>query len=105
MPSERLRALELEGSALDVRAIVLGGACLEAATAPAPDPAEPVVVWEGTIRGDGTGPQASYFVRLYADGTGTCQCPAFYFRGLLRRDAAFCCKHMLRARRQAKQAR
>jgi hypothetical protein len=100
MPTERLRGLELDGPVLDARAIVLGGACQEVVSAPVPNPTEPVVAWEGTVQGDGTGPQASYFVRLYADGTGTCQCPAFYFRGILRRDPAFCCKHMLRARRQ-----
>jgi hypothetical protein len=43
MPTERMRGLELEGPALDTRAIVLGGACLEAVRAPALDPAQPVV--------------------------------------------------------------
>jgi hypothetical protein len=104
MPTERLRGLELEGPALDARAIVLGGAGLEAVPAPGPDPAQPVVAWEGAIKGDGTGPQASYFVRLYADGTGTCQCPAFYFRGTLKHDQGFCCKHMLGAQRQVNAA-
>jgi hypothetical protein len=99
MPADRLRGLELDGPMLDARAIVLGAAALEGAPrSPAPQPASPAVLWEGAVQGDGTGPQASYYVRLYADGTATCQCPAFYFRGTLKRDQRYWCKHVGRAR-------
>jgi hypothetical protein len=94
MPPERPRGIEIDGGdqpVLDARSIVLNGGACE-------DIAAPAVVWEGSIQGDGTGPQRSYYVRLYADRTAHCQCPSFYFRGLLRRDAAFACKHVLRAR-------
>ena len=61
----------------------------------------PAVLWEGEVQGDGTGPQRSYYVRLYADSTGHCQCPAFYFRAVLKRNPAFACKHVIRARAAA----
>ena len=106
MPGERSRSLEIDGSdepGLDARSIVLGGGCQEDVEAlPADQPAGPSVewsvVWEGQAQGDGTGPQKSYFVRLYVDGSATCQCPAFYFRATLRRDAQYACKHIQRAR-------
>jgi hypothetical protein len=103
MPPERPRGIEIDGAdqpVLNARSIVLNGGACEDIAAPAPEPrrAGPAVVWEGSIQGDGTGPQRSYYVRLYADRTAHCQCPSFYFRGVLRRDAAFACKHVLRAR-------
>ncbi len=102
MPGERPRSLEIDGSdvpVLDARAIVLGGECTEnAAIPPVEQPTGASVVWEGQVQGDGTGPQKSYFVRLYSDGTAHCQCPAFYFRGTLRHEPAYACKHVQRAR-------
>ena len=99
------RALELddpEQPVLDARAIVLATtaiSCADGAPAPAGAPAAgPAIVWEGSIEGDGTGPQRSYSVRLYADGSGHCQCPSYYFRAILKRDPAFRCKHLVRAR-------
>ncbi len=59
------------------------------------------MLWEGEVQGDGTGPQHSYYVRLYADSTGHCQCPALYFRAVLKRNPAFACKHVIRARAAA----
>ena len=85
---------------LDARAIVQGH-CVESATRSYAVVQTPGVVWEGNVAGDGTGPQRSYYVRLYDDGTGHCQCPAFYFRGVLRRDPTFACKHVRRARAAA----
>jgi hypothetical protein len=97
------RALDIDGFAnpdLDARAIVLG-VCIDSAPStptPAQTPTSPAVVWEGNVVSDGTGPQRSYFVRLCDNRTAHCQCPAFYFRGVLRRDPTFVCKHLLRAR-------
>ena len=99
MSADGARALEIDAHALDVQAIVLGAGCREGAPpVPVPHPGTPAVVWEGPVQGDGTGPQSAYYVRLYANGTAHCQCPAFYFRGTLRRNAAFVCKHVRRAR-------
>src|SRR5689334_23024816 len=99
MKLERPRSLEIEGPPLDASAIVIGATN---ANGEMPDPPHtpdgPVVLWQGAIESDGTGPQKSYFVRLYADGSATCQCPAFYFRATLRRDAQYACKHVQRAR-------
>jgi hypothetical protein len=86
---------------LDPRAIVLGAPCLDdPASAAVDEPVAPTVVWEGQIHGDGPGPQKSYFVRLYSDGTAHCQCPAFYFRGTLRHERTYACKHLQRARQR-----
>ena len=105
MPNERTRGLEIDGCdqpTLDTRAIVLGAPGeYGASTAPESEPAAPAVLWEGEVQGDGTGPQRSYYVRLYADSTGHCQCPAFYFRAVLKRNPAFACKHVIRARAAA----
>src|SRR3954447_26095380 len=105
MPNERTRGLEIDGydrPRLDVRAIVLSAQCEDGvSTAPDSEPAAPTVLWEGEVQGDGTGPQRSYYVRLYADSTGHCQCPAFYFRSVLKRNPAFACKHVIRARAAA----
>src|SRR5690242_2166197 len=102
MPRERPRSPEIDGSdapGLDPRAIVLGAGCTENTAPPFEDqPTEPLVVWEGQVQGDGTGPQKSYFVRLYSDGTAHCQCPAFYFRGTPRHEPTYACKHIQRAR-------
>jgi len=104
MPADRTRALEidrLDQPLLDARAIVLGAPGRDdTPPAPPPAPVVPPVVWEGTVPSDGTGPQRAYYVRLYADGTAHCQCPHFYFRGVLKRDTLFCCKHIRRASTQ-----
>jgi hypothetical protein len=63
-------------SELDAHAIVLRASEI-AAPAPSDPSAETTVVWSGDVQGDGSGPQRSYFVRLYANRTAHCQCPAF----------------------------
>ena len=101
------RSLDIDGvdtPGLDPRAIVIGS-CAEPAAPTSSSATTPGIVWEGSIAGDGTGPQRSYFVRLYADATAHCQCPAFYFRGVLRRDPNYVCKHVLRARAAAQPRR
>ena len=82
-------------AAFDAHATVLGAADNVAPRSSAP--AESNAMWSGDVQGDGSGPQRSYFVRLYADGTAHCQCPDFYFRSTLRRDASYTCKHVKRA--------
>jgi hypothetical protein len=64
---------------------------------PTPMLITPNVLWQGAIASDGTGPQRSCFVRLNVDGTAHCQCPAYYFRGVLTRNALYRCKHIQRA--------
>jgi hypothetical protein len=94
------RALELdapEQSTLDPHSIVVGFDDQPAVAMPPPVSREPTVVWQGQISGDGTGPHNTYYVRLFTDGSGHCSCPAYYFRGLLRRQAQFRCKHLIRA--------
>jgi hypothetical protein len=98
MPFDQSRALEIDGPPLDASAIVLGTDSPDAGIGDPPHPHSPAVLWQGAMASDGTGPQMSYFVRLYADGSATCQCPAFYFRATLKRDARYFCKHVQRAR-------
>jgi hypothetical protein len=100
MTSDRSRALEIEGTPLGASAVVLGTACQDSATPVDTDVRAPLasaVVWEGTIASAQTA-QKSYFVRLYADGSAFCQCPAFYFRATIKRDPRYFCKHIKRAR-------
>jgi hypothetical protein len=94
------RALELdapEQSTLDPHSIVVGFEDQLAVAVPSPVSPEPTVVWQGQMSADGTGPQNAYYVRLYTDGSGYCSCPDYYFRGLLRRQRQFRCKHLVRA--------
>jgi hypothetical protein len=94
------RALELdapEQSGLDPHSIVAGFEDQLALAMPSPVVPESSVVWQGQMSGDGTGPQNAYYVRLYTDGSGHCTCPDYYFRGLLRRQTRFRCKHLIRA--------
>ena len=96
------RGLEIDPpdeQGLDPRAIVLGASPVAGPATECPTAAETPagVAWEGSIEGDGTGPQRSYYVRVYADGSAHCQCPAFYFRSVLRRDPQYRCKHIRRA--------
>jgi hypothetical protein len=61
------RPLDIDGlnsAGLDARAIVLGS-CAEPASPALGGPATPTTMWEGTIIGDGTGPQRSYFVLIW----------------------------------------
>ena len=95
-----LRVLELdapEQSRLDPYSIVVGSVDQLAVAMPSPVSREPTVVWQGQMSGDGTGPHNAYYVRLYTDGSGLCSCPVYYFRGLLRRQRQFHCKHLVRA--------
>lgn len=85
-----------DDSELDAHAIVLRASEI-GPPAPLPSSAEATVVWSGDVEGDGSGPQRSYFVRLYSNQTAHCQCPDFYFRSTLRRDANYACKHIRRA--------
>jgi hypothetical protein len=92
------RALELDGrEPLDPRSIVDGREDEQPAAIRPHVKQEPIIVWQGAVTGDGTGPQRSYYVRLYTNGAGHCSCPDYYFRGVLRRDIRFRCKHLVRA--------
>ena len=90
--------LELSDEPLDIQAIILGTLSANASEgASRPPPAGPAVVWRGKVRSD-RGSRDGYWVQLLADGTGQCSCADYYFRGVLRRDAAYSCKHIRRAR-------
>jgi hypothetical protein len=66
MPADVARALEIDGPPLDAQAIVLGAGCREGAPpVPVPHPTAPAVVWEGSVQGDGTGPQPEYYVLIW----------------------------------------
>jgi hypothetical protein len=99
-PVSPSRALELdapEQSTLDPQSIVVGFEDQLAVAMPSPVSRESTVIWQGQVTSEGTGPQNAYYVRLYTDGSGHCSCPDYYFRGLLRRQTKFRCKHLIRA--------
>jgi hypothetical protein len=94
------RALELDGpedARIDPRSIIVAPAVHQLVALPSPVEQDPGIVWQGDVDGDGSGRKPSYYVRLYADGGGHCACPDYYFRGLLRRQTKFRCKHLVRA--------
>jgi hypothetical protein len=96
------RALEIDGPnepGLDARRVVLGE-LVPGNDEPQPPRHEPAaVLWQGDVPG-GSKPQRSYFVAIYADGSGRCACPDFYFRAVLRDARDYSCKHIRRARAQ-----
>ena len=98
---DRHRKLELEGEPIDASTIISETAPPRSAIPAAGEESATLsVLWEGNLASDRSGQQRSYFVRLYSDGAGTCQCPDFYFRATLRRDASYACKHIRRARQR-----
>ena len=42
----------------------------------------------------------SYFIVMYADETARCSCLDFHFRGTLKEDRNYACKHIRTARAQ-----
>jgi hypothetical protein len=90
--------LELADEPLDVQAIVLGTLAADTgASADRPSADQPTVVWRGRVQSD-TGSGAGYWVQLLQDGAGQCSCADYYFRGVLRRDPGYSCKHLRRVR-------
>jgi len=82
---------------LDAEAIILGSPVLPEMPRE-PGYHEPAALWHGNVAGSGRGPQRAYYVVVYDDSTGRCACPDFYFRGILRRNLSFECKHLRLAR-------
>jgi hypothetical protein len=104
VPDSELLFIELADGALDTHTIVVGtlSDVRVATIRTAPSPQPHVLLWQGVMPSDGSGPQPNgYFVRLYADGQAHCACPDWYFRGLQRSDLFYSCKHILRARARA----
>ena len=97
-----VRHIEIDGPsqpALDPRGVVLG-LCSQ----PGED-ARPInhprrsVAWQGSVRSQ-TSAGRSYFVVIYDDDTARCSCLDFHFRGTLKDDRAYACKHIRTARSQ-----
>jgi hypothetical protein len=104
VPEREPLSIELADGALDTRRIIVGtlNAIRVATDRSTLRPQPRVLLWQGVMPSDGTGPQPNgYFVRLYTDGQAHCACPDWYFRGLQRGDLFYCCKHILRARARA----
>ena len=98
----RPRQIEIDGpsqSALDPRSVVLGLPSQPAETARAEEPSTPVVVWQGSV-GSQTSAGRSYFIVIYDDDTACCSCLDFHFRGTLKEDRNYACKHIRTARAQ-----
>ena len=96
------RQIEIDGPsrpALDTRSVVLGLPSQSANDARAEEPAGPVVVWQGSVRSQ-TSAGRSYFIVIYADETACCSCLDFHFRGMLKEDRNYACKHIRTARAQ-----
>ena len=99
----RPRQIEIDGPsqlALDPRSVVLGLAPQPPdGEALAEKPSSPVVVWQGSVRSQSSSGR-SYFIVIYEDDTGRCSCLDFHFRGTLKEDRSYVCKHIRIARSQ-----
>ena len=97
------RQIEIDGPshpALDARSVVLGLVPQPSeADAPAEKPSSPVVVWQGSVRSQSSSGR-SYFIVIYEDDTARCSCLDFHFRGTLKEDRGYLCKHIRTARSQ-----
>jgi len=98
----RPRQIEIDSpthETLDARSVVLGLLSQPDEDARPAQHSTPVVIWKGSIRSQSAAAR-SYFVAIYADGTGRCSCPDFHFRGTLKEDRCYACKHIRTARSQ-----
>jgi len=98
----RPRQIEIDGLSqppLDARGVVLGLLSLPAEGARAEEQSSPVIVWQGSVRSE-TSAGRSYFIVIYDDDTARCSCLDFHFRGTLKEDRNYACKHIRTARSQ-----
>jgi SWIM zinc finger len=99
----RPRQIEIDGPsqpALDARSVVLGLVPQQPeSNAMAEKPSGPVVVWQGSVRSQSSSGR-SYFIVMYEDDTARCSCLDFHFRGTLKEDRGYACKHIRIARSQ-----
>ena len=99
----RPRQIEIDGPSqpvLDPRSVVLGLASQRDETPRGTEePSTPIVAWQGTVRSQ-TSAGRSYFIVIYADETACCSCLDFHFRGTLKEDRNYACKHIRTARAQ-----
>ena len=98
----RPRQIEIDGpsqTAIDARGVVLGLPSQPLQDARPDQPSAPAVVWKGSVRSQ-TSPSRSYFVVIYNDDTARCSCLDFHFRGTLKEDRNYACKHIRTARSQ-----
>jgi len=96
------RQIEIDGPsepALDARGVVLGLPSQPATASCADQPSTPALVWQGTVHSQ-TSAGRSYFIVMYADETARCSCLDFQFRGTLKEDRNYACKHIRTARAQ-----
>jgi hypothetical protein len=79
---------------IDARSVILGFHVADGnEEAKLEQPQAPAVVWKGSVRSE-TNADRSYFVVIYDDATARCSCPDFHFRGVLRDDRRYACKHI-----------
>ena len=98
----RPRQIEIDGPsqpALDPRSVVLGLLSQPGEDAPPDQPCAPVAIWSGSVRSQ-TSAGRSYFVVFYDDNTARCSCLDFHFRGTLKEDRGYACKHIRTVRSQ-----
>jgi hypothetical protein len=96
------RQIEIDGPSqpdLDPRSVVRGLPLRPAEAARAEEPSTLVVVWQGSVLSQ-TSAGRSYFIVIYEDDTARCSCLDFHFRGTLKENRGYSCKHIRTARLQ-----
>jgi hypothetical protein len=92
----RPRQIEIDAPTepgIDARGVVLGFVSDEADEGRSETPGAPVVVWHGSVWSE-TNSGRSYHIVIYDDHTGRCSCPDYHFRGVLKDDRSYTCKHI-----------
>jgi hypothetical protein len=92
----RPRQIEIDAPTqpgIDARGVVLGFVSAEANNGTCDAPSAPGVVWHGSV-GSETNSARWYHVVMYDDHTGRCSCPDYHFRGVLKDDRSYACKHI-----------
>ena len=98
----RPRQIEIDGPsqpALDAHSVVLGFLSPAVDETRTEKPSRACVVWQGSVRSQSSSGR-SYFIVIYEDDTARCSCLDFHFRGTLKEDRGYACKHIRIARSQ-----
>jgi len=100
----RPRQIEIDAptqAGINARGVILGFLSAESDDGTPDAPAAPIVIWRGSVRSESNSGR-SYHVVIYDDHTGRCSCADYHFRGVLKDDRGYACKHIRTVRLRLK---